>query len=87
MITHFLPTGKTLISSFRRLIFLVVSRRVVFNSRSSETHSPIRMEQIQCSETSAIKHHTPGNNAKNYTQQGKPSISFNVRTVHFVLYL
>jgi hypothetical protein len=26
------------------------------------------MEQTQCSETSVIKHHTPGNNPKDYTQ-------------------
>jgi hypothetical protein len=28
----------------------------------------MKMEQTQCSETSAIKHHTPGNNPKDYTQ-------------------
>jgi hypothetical protein len=28
----------------------------------------MKMEQTQCSETSAIKHHTPGNNPKGYTQ-------------------
>jgi hypothetical protein len=27
------------------------------------------MEQTQCSETSAIKHHTPENNPKDYTRQ------------------
>jgi hypothetical protein len=27
----------------------------------------MKMEQTQCSETSDIKHHTPGNNAKDYT--------------------
>jgi hypothetical protein len=31
----------------------------------------MKMEQTQCSETSAIKHHTPGNNPKDYTQQMK----------------
>jgi hypothetical protein len=29
----------------------------------------MKMEQTQCSETSAIKHHTPGNNPKDCTQQ------------------
>jgi hypothetical protein len=29
---------------------------------------PMMMEQTQCSETSATKHHTPGNNPKYYTQ-------------------
>jgi hypothetical protein len=28
----------------------------------------MKMEQTQCSETSAIKHHTPENNQKDYTQ-------------------
>jgi hypothetical protein len=28
----------------------------------------MKMEQTPCSETSAIKHHTPGNNPKGYTQ-------------------
>jgi hypothetical protein len=31
-------------------------------------HSPMKMEQTQCSETSTIKHHTPENNPKDYTQ-------------------
>jgi hypothetical protein len=31
-------------------------------------HLPMKMEQTQCSEMSAIKHHTAGNNPKNYTQ-------------------
>jgi hypothetical protein len=33
-----------------------------------DIHSPMKMEQTQCSETSVIKHHTPGNNPKDYTQ-------------------
>jgi hypothetical protein len=28
----------------------------------------MKMEQTQCSETSVIEHHTPGNNPKDYTQ-------------------
>jgi hypothetical protein len=28
----------------------------------------MKMEQTQCFETSAIKHHTPGNKTKDYTQ-------------------
>jgi hypothetical protein len=28
----------------------------------------MKMEKTQCSKTSAIKHHTPGNNPKDYTQ-------------------
>jgi hypothetical protein len=31
-------------------------------------HAAMKMEQTQCSETSAIKHHTPENNPKDYTQ-------------------
>jgi hypothetical protein len=31
-------------------------------------HSPMKMEQTRRSETSAIKHHTPGNNAQDYTR-------------------
>jgi hypothetical protein len=30
------------------------------------------MEQTQCSETSAIKHHTPEDNQKGYTRQVSP---------------
>jgi hypothetical protein len=29
----------------------------------------MKMEHTQCSETSAIKHHTPGNNPKDYKQK------------------
>jgi hypothetical protein len=31
-------------------------------------HSPMKMEQTQCSETSTIKKHTPENNPKDYTR-------------------
>jgi hypothetical protein len=31
-------------------------------------YMPMKMEQTQCSETSAIKHHTPENNPKGYTR-------------------
>jgi hypothetical protein len=31
-------------------------------------HSPVKMEQTQCSETSVIKNHTPGKTPKDYTQ-------------------
>jgi hypothetical protein len=31
-------------------------------------HLPMKMEQTQFSETSAIKHHTPENNPKGYTR-------------------
>jgi hypothetical protein len=36
----------------------------------------MKLEQTQCSETSAIKHHTPGNNPKDYTQHLKQGESF-----------
>jgi hypothetical protein len=31
----------------------------------------MKMEQTQCSETTAIEHHTPGDNPKDYTQHEK----------------
>jgi hypothetical protein len=40
-----------------------------FYPHSFRIHSPMKMEQTQCSETSAIKHHTPENNPKDYTRQ------------------
>jgi hypothetical protein len=54
----------------------VVPRRVVFNNRRFGTmcvfhlhrRVDMKMEQTQCSETSQIIHHTPGNNPKDYTQ-------------------
>jgi hypothetical protein len=65
--------------------FWVVLWRMVFNSRrfgtlclfhlhrrvdvKFRTHTPMKMEQTQCSETSAIKHHTPENNPKGYIRQ------------------
>jgi hypothetical protein len=64
-----------------RVIFWVVPRRVVFDNRRFGTlclfrkvgqvdiYSPMKMEQTQCSETSVIKHHTPGNNPNDYTLQ------------------
>jgi hypothetical protein len=61
------------------LSFALFRRRVVFNIRRFETlcllhlhgrvgtvhiHSPMKMEQKQCSETSAVKHHTPAEQPK-----------------------
>jgi hypothetical protein len=41
----------------------------------SRIHSPMKMEQTQCSKTSAIKHHTPENNPKGYTRHTEHSES------------
>jgi hypothetical protein len=41
---------------------------VVCDDLRSPRTTPMKMEQTQCSETSVIKHHTPGNNPKDYTQ-------------------
>jgi hypothetical protein len=72
-----------------RVMVWVDPRRVVFNSRRFGTlcvfhlhrrvdiHSPMKMEQTQCSETSDIKHHTPGNNPKDYTQLSEHGESLN----------
>jgi hypothetical protein len=57
-----------------RVIFWVVLRRMMFNSRRFGTlclfnlhiHSPMKMEKTHCSDTSVIKHHTPENNSKYY---------------------
>jgi hypothetical protein len=64
--------------------FWIVLRRMVFNSRHFGTlslfhlhrqvdakfriHLPMKMEQTQCSETSAIKHHMSKNNPESYTR-------------------
>jgi hypothetical protein len=42
-------------------------------------HRPMKMEQTQYSETSAIKHHTPGNNPKDYMQHLEHGDSLNSR--------
>jgi hypothetical protein len=42
-------------------------------------HSPMKMEQTHRSETSAIKHHTPGTNPKDYTQHSDHRESFKSR--------
>jgi hypothetical protein len=39
-----------------------------FYHHSFRIHAPMKMEQVQCSETSAIKHHTSENNPKGYTR-------------------
>jgi hypothetical protein len=59
-------------------VFLISSFLLVLNAACNllgcspacgiHIHSPMKMEQAQCSETSVIKHHTPGNNPKDYTQ-------------------
>jgi hypothetical protein len=41
----------------------------------------MKMEQTQCSETSAIKHHTPENNPKGYTQHTEHSESLKSRII------
>jgi hypothetical protein len=40
------------------------------------------MELTQCSETSAIKHHTPGNNPKDYTQHFEHGESLKSRIIN-----
>jgi hypothetical protein len=35
---------------------------------SFRIHAPMKMEQTECSETSAIKNYTPENNPKDYTR-------------------
>jgi hypothetical protein len=75
--------------------FWVVLRRMVFNNRRFGTlfhlhrrvdaksvfriHSPMKMEQTQCFETSAIKHHTPKNNQKGYTRHSEHGESLESR--------
>jgi hypothetical protein len=56
---------KLLMGFFRRTIGL---NRSYWHIRQ-RIHLPMKMEQTQCSETSAIKHHTPENNVKVYTWQ------------------
>jgi hypothetical protein len=41
----------------------------------------MKMEQTQCSETSAIKHHTPENNPKGYTRHTEHGESLKSRTI------
>jgi hypothetical protein len=60
----------------RRVVLIDVSEHCVcfifidvwMWSESLHIHTPMKMEQTQCSEMSVIKHHTPGNNPKDYTQ-------------------
>jgi hypothetical protein len=42
------------------------------------------MEQTQCSEMSAIKHHTLQNNPKDYTQHSEHSDSLKSRIIYFI---
>jgi hypothetical protein len=45
----------------------------------------MKIEQKQCSETSAIKHHTPGNNPKDYTQHLEDCESLKIeKSVKFI---
>jgi hypothetical protein len=39
----------------------------------------MKMKQTQCSKTSAIKHHTPVNNPKDYTQHSEQGESLQSR--------
>jgi hypothetical protein len=67
--------------------FCVFLRRMVFNSRRFRTlflfnlHRPMKMEHTQCSETSAIKLHTPENNPKGYTRHSKRYFSERTATM------
>jgi hypothetical protein len=47
-------------------------------------YEDMKMEQTQCFETSAIKHHTPGNNPKDYTQPSEHNESLKSRLLTFV---
>jgi hypothetical protein len=60
--------------------FRVVLRRMVFN-----IHASMKMEQTQCSETSAIKHHTPENNPKCYTRHTKHGESLKSRIIIIII--
>jgi hypothetical protein len=66
------------------VLFWVVPRRVVFNSQRFGTlclfHLHRRVD-MKCSETSAIKHHMPGNNPKEYTQHLEHGESLKSRSV------
>jgi hypothetical protein len=46
----------------------------------------MKMEQTQCSETSAIKHHTLENNPKGYTRHTEHGESLKSRILVFVLH-
>jgi hypothetical protein len=39
----------------------------------------VKVEQANCSETSAIKHHTPDNNPKDYTRHSQNGENFKSR--------
>jgi hypothetical protein len=43
----------------------------------------MKMEQTECSETSAIKHHTPGDNKKYYKQHSEHGESLTSTTISF----
>jgi hypothetical protein len=45
-------------------------------------HLPMKMEQTQCSETSAIKHHTLENNPKGYTRHTEHGESLKSRIMY-----
>ena len=58
-----------LISSFRRVLYFV--RFLLGNYPASGFYMPMKMEQTECSETSAYKIQTPGNYAKESIQNTK----------------
>jgi hypothetical protein len=49
---------------------------------STHTYSPVKMEETECSETSAFKIQTPGNYPKEIIQHSKRGESLKSRTFH-----
>jgi hypothetical protein len=45
----------------------------------------MKMEQTQCSETSSIKHHTPENNPKDYTQHSEQDESLKSSMINIAM--
>ena len=74
------------------VFFWVIPRRLIYICRRFGTlylfqlhrHLPMKMEQIECSETSAYINQTPGNHPKENTQHSEHGESLKSRTIQIL---
>jgi hypothetical protein len=75
---HSVPKRRLLNTIRRRTAHCVCS---IFIGSIWSIHTPMKMDQTQCSETSAIKHNTPENNPKDYTRHSEHGESLKSRDI------
>ena len=75
-------TGKGLARKFSSQIFSCINTPTFLNLVILHTYLPMKMEQTECSETSAYKIQTPGNYPEESIQHSEHGESLKSRILH-----